>query len=249
MSLRRRTYLVEATYERDRAVRRTAIMFYSFLRKFLKGRSDELDYDPEKGTFAVMASRFWDDHRARNLAVLFTSNQSSAKGWKMQGGIGTAGNLKVLVFPILLAPGDKRHLATRLNRDLVVHEVVHYLDPGTFKQRKSSSYKAIGGKVPNMSKSGYYNDPGEWNAYWQEGATKAEQLIRTDVFKGPGPHGASQKKAMNIFYGDGSLKQFRARVDKFWSKDFLQSMSPKTRRKFDKRLAQLWTAFKKKGWL
>ncbi len=230
MSLRRRGYLSEAKYDRDRRIRDIAEDFYDHLYRFLETRSDEL-VPRRDGGFSVHAMEFWRRNPlARNLGVVFTPSQM-ALGGQLTGGIGKAGKADVLVFPIMRGPGDSAHLDTRLQRSHVVHEMIHLLDPGYSKM----SGAARRGQITRKT---YFNLPGEWNAFWQEGAAQAERLIRNPVF-------VRRPEARVQFFGDGSLSAFRKGVEKIWDKAFLENMSAKTARKFDKRLAQLWKQFKK----
>lgn len=232
MFLRRRTYLVEATYQRDKAYRDTAEDFYYALVKFLKTRPEQMEPRESDGGFLVYAMQFWRHPLARKLAVVFTPRP---KMGVVKSGIGTAGSMKVLVFPVMMGPGDRRYLDTRLNKDIVVHEMVHCMDPGFGKARGSAKRFDAG------NAAGYYNTPGEWNAYWQEGAAKFERLLSNDGMRSP--------QAFKTFFGDGSLEEIGKRVKHFWEPNFIESMSTKTSRKFDKRLAQLWKEMKKKGLL
>jgi len=227
MFLRRRLYLVEAQYWRDKEIRNVAEEFYQSLVRFLETRSNELAVRSDGG-YSVHAAKFWDHPRARKLGVVFLPEGKIAK-FRIRGGIGTeqGTNLKVLVFPIMIGPFDMRHLSTRLYKDHVIHEVVHYLDPG-FRFGKVSDLERV-------SDSEYYNSSAEWNAFWQEGAAAFERMLKQIK---------DNEKEMDVFFGDGSLKQARERADKFWAKDFLNNMSVETERKFDKRFAQLWKEMK-----
>jgi len=233
MRLRRRTYLAEATYERDKRIRDVAEKFYRQLLSYLKKYPDEL-VPRRDGGFSVHAAEFWDHPLRKHFGVVFMPKRGS-----VQGGMGRAGNTDVLVLYNLIAPGNRKHLYTRTTslHDVVIHEMVHFLDPGSkYKEGTAKKYDA-----GQLDAKAYFNDAGEWNAFWQEGAAKLERLIKTDLVKNP--------KAVTHFFGDGSLRALQDRVNRFWDVMFLQSMNKKTRRKFDKRLAQLWLNLKKKGLL
>lgn len=228
---------MEAAYKRDKETRDIAEGFYKSLVKFLKTRSDEL-VPWKHGGVVVMAGKFWKHPNAHNLGVIFVPK---VRG--LSGGMGRiAGNLKVMLFPIMMGPGDKRHLDTRLIKDTVIHEMIHFLDPGYGKGGGIKKYEKTKKTPTAVDRRAYVNDPGEWNALWQEGAAKFERMLR-------GGGLAQYPKVRKHFFGDGSLAQMRARVDQFWEKEFFKYMSSKTKRKFDKRFAQLWTAVKKEGLL
>jgi hypothetical protein len=238
MTLRRREYLAEAAYWRDKEKRRMAEDFYDSLVFFLKTKSNQMDFDPQTGSFAVLSNVFWNNHDIENFAVLFTPSEQINKEWGSRGGLGHAGNLKVLVFPILIAPGDNRRLGTRLKKDTVIHEVIHLLDAGTGKSG-ITKYGKMGSGSTNFDPGVYFNEPGEWNAYWQEGAADFERMTNHDLVR-------KNPNAFEHFFGDGSLKQALERVDKFWDKEFIKNMNTTTRRKFEKRFAELWEKAKDK---
>lgn len=227
---------MEASYQRDKKIRDIAEDFYKSLVKFLKTRSDEL-VPWKHGGVVVMAGKFWKHPKAHKLGVIFTPK---VRG--LSGGVGRVGGLKVMIFPIMIGPGDKRHLDTRLIKDAVIHEMIHFLDPGYGKGGGIKRYEKTRKSPATVDRKAYMNDPGEWNALWQEGAAKFERMIRSGGL-------ARNPKVREHFFGDGSLAQMRVRADQFWEKEFFKYMSSKTKRKFDKRFAQLWTAMKKEGLL
>jgi hypothetical protein len=118
-------------------------------------------------------------------------------------------------------------------KNTIVHEMVHYLDPGLEKQAGSIGHVGQDDR--------YYNSPGEWNTFWQEGAARLEAVLRRTI--------SSTDAERKYYFGDGSLAALIDRVHHFWDLDFLRSLNPEYRRKFDKRMAQLWTGLKKKGLL
>jgi len=236
MSLRHRGYLREATYKKDREYRDVAEHFYHALVKFLKSKPDRLVYRKSDGGYSIVASEFWRHPLAKKLGVVFTPEHG-----RLSGGVGKAGKFDVLVFPIMLGPGDRRHLDTRLRQDVVVHEMIHFLDPGRDAGQSSAA------KFDSGRESDYYNSPGEWNAYWQEGAAAVERFLRAPMVSHSTPE--QKAKIIKTFFGGTTLKDVYERANKFWDQGFLENMTQKTERKFRKRLAQLWKSLKDRGML
>lgn len=216
----------EASLSRDREIRKTAEEFFDSMIRFIQKYKDDPDMlvKNRDGSFEMNAGLFWHHKSAPKLNVLLTPKQAGT----MRGGIGKKGQSSYIVMPVLKAPNDLSYIDTRLDIDYVVHELFHYLDPG---------YEKANGSNPNSAEE-YYNNPSEWNAYWQEGAAKLERFFRTN--KNP--------RIAEFFVGDGSLKDFTEKAVKgFWDKNFVSSMDKKTRRKFDKRLSQLYQGLKDDG--
>ena len=231
MGLRIRHYLGEATYERDKAIRNTADNFYHALVAFLEKHQEEL-VPRSDGGFSVHAMNFWRSPDARNFGVVWFPKRGS-----VNGGIGKAGRHDVLVLYNLKGPGDKTAIDTRTSsmRDVIIHEMAHYLDPGAGKGVETAKLRDMG----KLSAQKYYNDPSEWNAFWQEGAAKFERMLVNRMKDHP--------KYRDMFFGDGSLRAILDRVHKFWEPTYLHNMRRRTRRRFDKRLYQLWQAARDRG--
>jgi hypothetical protein len=213
MTFRRRGYLVEARYKRDKKIRDIAEGFYKDLVRWLKGHSDELKGDGE-GNFIVKTKEFWKHSLARNLSVGFVPSRQG-----VGGGLGKIGGRDIILLAVLIAPGDKKFLDTRVVKDVVIHEMVHYLDPGLVKGGKVIFPRTRSGEVD------YFNHPSEWNAFWQEGAWAAEKILKNLQTMGTPEVRAKAKADM---YGT-SLSAFRGKAGKFWDKRFLKMMSKKLR--------------------
>lgn len=222
--------LEEANIERDRKARKVALDFYNSLREYLEKHPDQL-VKLKDGSFRVYPVDFWRNPKAPYISVLLTPE---SKG--QRGGMGKVGNLDVMVLNVLKGPGDLSYVSTRLDKNTVVHEMIHFLDPGSGKGR---------GPDPTNAND-YYNNPSEWNAFWQEGAERVEAIISGIRRIGEHNSGAARRGIVNTF-GDGSFKNFPSSLDSFWDKEFLGHMNQKTKKKFDKRLYQLFTELKKEG--
>ena len=186
------------------------------------------------GGFSLRAHEFWDYPSARSFAVVFLPKHGSRKG-----GIGKSGPFDVLVLYNLRNPGNSKYIETETRdmHDVIVHEMIHYLDPGRGKSKGTASRFDTG----KLSAKQYYNDPGEWNAFWQEGAASLERMIRSGFGKIP--------RMREQMFGKGSFNDLLDRAHRHWDVTFLQNLNKKTRRKFEKRLYQLWKEMKDNGLL
>lgn len=220
--------LSEATFSRDRDARDKARKFHAALVSYVSKNSDKLKRISGGGTgrggFVIEARRFWSGEGADNLFVMYVP--VGAKGRGIAGGLGVHGpsGKDVLVLPVLKGPWDTTGIDTRTDRSLIVHEMIHYFDPGRGK-----------GKDVDPTKAGaYYNHPSEWNAFWQEGASSVEGMANNPML-----HVADRWEKV---FGDGSFKEFRAKMLRMrvWNQDFLNNLNSKNKRKFETRLYQLW---------
>ena len=213
--------LAEAKYERDKEVRDAAVSFYKALVDW--GTEEAWDY---MGSRVFKASKFWRHPLARDLKIAIRSTGQRARGKKKE----SAAFMDPFTKTITLYIGDpKKPLGQQISRSTVVHEFAHFMDPGA----------GYGGKT-KIKSAAYYNKPTEWNAFWQDGADELEKAI-DDALAGGLYFG------LKGVAGDGSWKQFRRKATIYWSSEFLRLLNKKNKRKFEKRLYQLWEALKEKG--
>lgn len=215
--------LSEATFSRDKDARDKARAFHSALSSYVKRHADSLK-EIKGGGFVIEARRFWSGEGADDLFVMYVP--VGAKGEGISGGLGVHGpsGKNVLVLPVLKGPWDTTWIDTRTDKSLVVHEMVHFFDPGRGKGKSVDPRRA----------EAYYNHPSEWNAYWQEGASSVEGMANNKMLH-------TQDRWEKVF-GDGSFRDFRVKMFrmKAWNQDFVKNLNVKNRKKFEKRLYQLW---------
>lgn len=226
--------LEEATYERDRGFRADAERFFDALNAFFKSKErtgkagDPVKYKKGKGLVVKSA-----DVLPGSIPFDVVLEEFSLGGAEGAAGI-VDGKLVLIVYalpPKFAYPRDLKKAASILEdfREVVVHEMVHILD----RQRMSGNVKAT--SPSSDGKASYYNSPGEWNAYWQAGASELERHL--------GAVARGEEKSLGLKTVDDIKRQAR----KFWKEGFLRNMDAKVQRKFDKRLAALWTAMKDQG--
>lgn len=225
--LERLELLSEASFSRDKEARDLARDFHSALVSYVKRNANRLKRTGDGG-FVVEARRFWSGPGADSLFVLYVPK--GAKGASIRGGLGTYRSKDVLVLPVLKAPWDVTGIDTRTDREIVVHEMIHFFDPGRGK-----------GKAVNPeSEKDYYNHPSEWNAFWQEGATAVEGMASNSML-------INNKDYWRRVFGD-DFKSFKNSMLKMgvWDKNFVKNLNSKNKKKFDKRLYQLWMEISRK---
>jgi hypothetical protein len=224
-----RLELQEANFENDSIVRAKAKSLYSGLVSYLSSQKKPISF---KSELRIDASRFWQED-AFNLAIVFEELVLSGNTAAM--GTDTANRKNKTLYLYLLGPKeikkgkvDGAELAERLELGPITHELAHAFDPGA----KYSNYGAD--KLAKGFKDKYYNTPTEWNSFWQEGASNLEAAIT-----------------------DGESFKYRTLSDlikdakRFWSEGFLRHMDADTKRKFDKRIYDLYIKYSDKlkgGW-
>lgn len=111
------------------------------------------------------------------LDVVFVPEMTNPKsGMKATGGIGhreRSGKI-VIVMTSLLGPWDLTYLDIRFTKETFVHEFIHYLN---MQRRKGSKRKGPAFDVI----ADYYNNPEEFNAFYQEGVLKVDSYLSTDI--------------------------------------------------------------------
>jgi len=220
--------LEEATLKKDREIRNVANDFHKKLTAYIEKHPEDV-VPVSGGGFKVYPVSFWNHPRAADFTVLLAPRTGRGKG-----GIGKVGSHEVLVLNVLKGAGDLSSVF--IDKNVVVHEMVHFLDPG----------RDNGGGPDISDDKKYYNDPSEWNAFWQEGADKIESTVSN--LKRIGKRNPSAvKKVVASQFGDGTIRQFPKNPELFWDNGFLGNMTNKTRRKFDKRLYQLFHELKREG--
>ena len=224
-ALLERLELAEANYSNDLEYRKRAMSFIDNLKAFLPDYLDMLIKD--RNGFYVLAEKFWDDPIAKDLYVFFAPKGSH--GSNVDAGVGKFKGSRALLLPFLNSSSDLSNIVDRIgfNSSVIVHELIHLMDKGYLK-----------GSVPNTSTEKlYYNHASEWNAFWQEGAFKAENLANNPIINTK----ERWKRTIGL-----TFDEFKKRINYIWDKGFISNMDDVTSKKFDKRLYQLWLEISKK---
>jgi len=107
--------------------------------------------------------------------------------------------------------------APQLIREVIIHEFTHYLDD---KRYDGSEIRTYSRKKDSKK---HYNSPHEFNAYYQQGASRAITLAKKDTTKKPLSHYISDKFIRSI-----------------WSRDWYDALTTRTKKRLKKRIANLY---------
>ena len=158
---------------------------------------------------------------------------SPRDGSTTAGGIGIFGGFRVIYLPLLNGPWDLSDLYKRFasSRSTIVHELIHHFD------------LVRGGDVSGVDPKdldGYYNDPLEMNAYYQEGMLNFElYMTNPTTFIKVFPHISS---GFEGFYKDLVTRNI-------FNKEFMAHLSSNNKRVLQKRLYGYYsTILKDKGY-
>jgi len=150
-----------------------------------------------------------------DLWVLITAQQG-------HHGTGKLRDLNVIqINNTLKGEFDPTYVETRLPIDRFAHEFVHYLDSKRGVPSGSSKIFDAG----DVKK--YFNDPSEFNAYYQEALTSIENALQMEAF-------------VEKVVQQGSRKEFFDFVLGFFDKEFMENLEPKYERKLMKRLGRFY---------
>lgn len=223
-TLLERLELYEANFENDSIVRAKAKSLYSSLASYLSSHTKSISF---KNELKIDAGKFWKED-SFELIIVFKELVLSGNTAAM--GTDTDNRKNKTLYLYLLGPKeikkgkvDGADLAERLELGPITHELAHAFDPGA----KYSNYGTD--KLAKGFKDKYYNTPTEWNSFWQEGAANLEAAIA---------NGESFKyKTLGDLIKDSK---------RFWSESFIRHMDVNTKRKFDKRIYDLYIQYSDK---
>ena len=170
------------------------------------------------------------DPRLGDLLMIFRPSEG-ATHWSF-GRLTADPSIKVIIAPLLRGDYDQKNLDTRFgaHKENFGHEFTHYVDE---KRRTSGKQRSID-ILKSKGEEAYYNTPEEFNAFYQDGVTKLLKIAK-------GLKKADINIKSKLFPPD--VKKFLKggeRPKKIWGNDFISKMSPKYRKKFAKRVGDLF---------
>jgi hypothetical protein len=216
--------LEEATVKRDKHYYDIAEEFYD---KMLLGLADKNFIVQSDGNIVFKASEIYPQYH--DLLILFTDRETSKtrptfgdNTFKGGYAFGTYKQYKVILINNLR--GDK--IPSRgILKDSFIHEFIHYLD---FKRSK--------GHRPDFDDkttiSDYYNEPTEYNAYYQEAANVFVNLLKDDDI-------LSKIKEKYDNFEDFS----KWMMENVFDKHFIKNLNEKNKRKLKKRIYNIYSEF------
>lgn len=212
--------------ETDREFRSEAMKFWKKLYDFLTKKDiRRLREVPARGGWALDARII--DQKYKNLIFII------GYGGKYGGGFGKKGKYSIISFSPLSAPFDTKFFKQGLerNRNIFVHEFIHYLDSLRRKSGEGDSSVKL-----EESLESYYNDPDEFNAYYQDGVSKIDEVFFED--------GRMSKSKMKFW--ENSFPKWINKWGKFFfDNDFINHLNPKYTKKLKKRLYSVHQEIKK----
>jgi hypothetical protein len=220
----------------DKADRLAANIAYMQLRNYLERRSDYPETFKwvslkDENCIYVRASDL-DMDEYRDLIIVLSPKDkgrvhADGSTWSSQGGLMRKDGKTYLIVACLRASGDPTHVDTRLSgaKRVFIHEMTHYL----LGLRKNSSTPS-GVAVAAGNLKGYYNDPDETNAYYQEAA----QGI-TDIFRGIIEASPEHTKKWR---SKSTVEIVNWIMHSYLDRDFLKYATEKTLRALKKRFAR-----------
>lgn len=212
----------EANFENDRMYYNKALSFYNEMLEELKIGNY---IDKNNGEIIFKGSEVSDDYK--NLLVAFVNKNSDKtaphfdKNSKGGYAIGTYKNYKVIIITNLR---EDKNPSNGIIKDSFIHEFIHYLD---FKRSGYSS------KVINLKNyNDYYNDAGEFNAYYQESVNFIINLLENEETN---VHFKKKFKNFNDFYS--------WMISNVFDKDFVKNLNEKYKKKLKNRIYNVYDKF------
>lgn len=202
----------------DREYRQRAQQIFNALEQAIKSRKDDL-LEPVKNKGYAVRGKYIEGLPDNLIFLLVDKNQKS--GYAKNRGF------NIVQINVLKGPQNAKYLETRLrgSKTDIIHELIHLFD------RQRSSYTPKSAKKFDMGDvGGYYNEPEELNAYYQEAVERIESLLDN-----------IDQSALEVIvknYGQ-SFQDFKDwAIDNFFNDDFIDNLTNKNKRKVVKRLAR-----------
>jgi len=247
--------LHEADPTRDARFRKIAEHAYDVMRGWLDKHGDEIDdllprskrWGGWVANMAELDGRRGGGGQWADLNIVFaTTNHLPAMGMPPNS------RTFYIILPVLIAPFSTLHLTSRAydSRVAFIHEFIHYLDEkrypaGTVQQ---SAAKRDAGDI-----KGYFHTPAEFNAFYQEGASKLISDIDTTVSLNAtmfAPHGKQHPRLAILSRAvHGTARDWMTwlRAQRYWYADFLEAAKgSKWERKFLTRASLLQQTARKR---
>lgn len=216
--------IFEATYERDAMAYQNASDVYTSIIELINSKEYIMQDD---GNILIQGTDISPDYN--DLYILLTPRNSinlNSDTHKSEYAIGTIGDRKVIICSILRAPGDDIKISGRLNKQNFMHEFTHYMDGKRYKGTPDGSAKT------EFNISEYYNNPAEFNAYYQE----ASMFMFHHMFNNPDIMNIMKRKI-------NSFVDFKRYAVKFLDKEFIENLNEKYMTKLNKRINTLYDKY------
>lgn len=203
--------------EEDLQYRERARQIFNDLKSALESRKNEL-LDPNGDGFLVKGRDI--DPKYSNLVFRFLPEGSERGHAYIKG-------FDLVQIDVLKGPRDPEYLETRLTgyKDIFIHELIHVFDRERSNVHVKSSDLARAGDY-----EGYFNDPGEFNAYYQEGVHALEEFFEI-------AHDMVIEKVVEDYAA--TFQDFADwALENFFNESFVEHLNEKYRKKLLRRLSK-----------
>lgn len=205
-----------------------------FYKKLIQYVSTGDNYQTDRNGTPYVFSRLIDPQYDDLLIVLnqmddleYVPGLNGTAGYAMGSGRFAGTEFKIIKVPALKPNGE----FNGIDESSFIHEFIHYLDD----KRKGSTKKSAG-TAALSSREAYYNDPDEFNAFFQEGLRKVWDL------------------KFSTTNGRWLYKDELTTFDKFYKEviplfdvEFVKTLNAKYRRKLVLRLHKAFDEFKRRA--
>lgn len=247
-SLAPEAHFGEATYEVDAKARAEANKVWDevvdYVRKALESGEELPTHNQTGGFYLPRRARLPHDV----MVVLAPQGVQTGYGRGRKSGAHA-----IVMGDVLLGPNDTTYLDTRVNSARVrrefVHEYVHLLDTLRTKSHTSTGRAMRSARAGKLA--GYFNTPAEYNAWSQDFAHAVEQDIEGAIrvaqkISGMRP-ALGEKQWEKLRQSVATVSAFEDRVSKLDDERRIEAMKgTKWERKWNKRLANLYRAMKRR---
>lgn len=234
---------LHADAKQDAKLQATIRDWWKAVNSFLDKNYEAIEWDtydaPKSLTLTQLKERGWGWTDKGNLVIsaekilgekfFMTLRPTGEKHWFLA----EHKHLKapMLIFSVLKKPFSTVGLASRVTHTIFAHEVTHYLDELRTKGHKQSSSK----KFDAGDLGAYFNDPYEYNAYYQEALTTIHSLLEMEEVP------LDVKRTLL-----GSFEKFKAQILDKLGPVLLEHLNDRFKKKLIKRLHGFWNHYKEK---
>jgi len=219
----------EATEEQDKKFRAEAISFYNKLKNYDWKNNAELTPRTDKffkNKPLVQAGKI--DPRYKDLRIILTDPGKEVKGMQALFDASKAPKIVDIIF-------DPEGLENPDLRKYFVHEFVHYLD---YSRTKNKEVWSRGSSIASNAEEAYYNNPVEFNSYYQQGVSNYMESLSNILRRG-------DKRDILTFVPVTFDKFFKVMTIHFLNRNFVKNLNERNLRKLKKRLFNLYQRAKK----
>lgn len=225
-----RRIILEASFDKDKEYTDEAQRFFDKLEQYVTN-FEKLTRSKSGTVWSTYADKI--DSKYDDLIISFVNHDKIIKMGALNGGYGFGqyDNDTFLIRCNAIYGDIENSPRILLTEDSFIHEFIHYLD----RKRRKDMGKHMFTKDITSSRDSYYNDPSEFNAYMQMTLAKIIKDIYNDDHY--------------VWLISDKLKKysdFKSWIIEMFDSEFVLNLSDKNKKKFDKRLYNLYIEFTKR---